>query len=187
MPQVHTRTKSTRGRAEFPCRVCSDPIVAGEQFYTWKKRVGGTSYMHTKHGFPKPSMLSNRKTAIIEDAIREIDTSSAQSLEDLQGMLENIADEAESVGQEYADGVQNMPENLQEGETAQMMQEVADELEQWAQELRDFDPGENVPEEDEFSEEDDPAQAFEDATKEYLDTIRSAADDLLGQMPEYQG
>lgn len=201
MPRVHRRVKSTRGRPEFPCRSCNEPIKAGEAFFTWKKRYGGTSYLHVSHGYPKPSMLSNRKTAVIEDAIQDFPTS-AESIEDIQSAMQEIASIAQEVGSEYEDSADNMPESLQQGYQAEAMREVGQELESWAGEVESWEPATDEPTEDEAREElgdeldeNGDAQANADIIEEKLTEMRaqwlddelSNAQESLGDMPEYQG
>ena len=205
MPRVHTRTKSTRGRPEFPCRACSEPIKPGEQFYTWKKRYGGTSYMHTSHGFPKPSMLSNRKTAVIEDMTQDF-PQQVESVEEISDALSAIAETARDVGSEYEESADNMPESLQQGYQAEAMREVAQELESWADELESWEPENEEPTEDEardelqdeleaeadYEEGDEPSEddiqtRLSEKRDEWLSTELDNAQDKLGEMPEYQG
>lgn len=203
MPQVHRRVKSTRGRPEFPCRGCSEPIKPGEAFFTWKKRYGGTSYYHVSHGYPKPSMLSNRKTAVIEDAIGDF-PQSADSIEDIQSAMQAIAETAREVGGEYEESADNMPESLQQGYQAEAMREVAQELETWADEVEGWEPEEEEPDEDaarealeaetsedelESSEptEDDIESKLGELRSEWLDSELNNAQESLGDMPEYQG
>lgn len=189
MPRVDTRTKTTRGRSEFPCRMCSEPIVAGQVYRTWKSRVSGRSYMHASHGQPRPSMLSSRKTAQIEDAMVDADFSREDSVEGLTGILEGIAQTARDVGEEYRDGADNMPESLQYGAQAEAMREVAEELEAWADQLEAWEP-----EADEPIESDDPLaegeeERLEERREAWLEEIRQEARDALDNepMPEYQG
>ena len=167
MPRVHTRTKSTRGRPTFPCRACSEPIKPGEKFYTWKKRYGGTSYMHVSHGFPKPSMLSNRKTAVIEDATGDF-PSTVESTDEISEALNAIAEIARDVGGEYEASADNMPESLQQGYQAEAMREVAQELETWADDLESWEPEQDEPDENDYQETDQ--DAFDQARKAWEDS-----------------
>lgn len=203
MPRVHRRVKSTRGRPEFPCRSCSEPIKPGQAFYTWEKRFGGKSYLHVEHGFPKPSMLSNRKTAVIEDAIGDFPTT-AESIEDIQSAMTDVAEQAREVGQEYESSADNMPENLQQGYQAEQMREVAQELESWADEVEQWEPEADEPTEDDAREaleaeasedekesseptEDDIQQKLDELRSDWLDTELNNAQESLGDLPEYQG
>jgi len=175
--------------------MCSEPIVPGQEFYTWKKRYGGTSYIHTMHGYPRPSMLSNRKTAVIEDAIQDF-PGSVEDVEAIKDALQSIADTARDVGSEYEESADNMPESLQQGYQAEAMREVAQELETWADELESWEPDNEEPDEDaarDALEEDEHGDAdavdakLNDLRQEWLDEELSNAQDKLGELPEYQG
>ena len=201
MPRVHTRTKSQRGRT-YSCRACGKAIEPGQEFYTWKKRFQGSSYQHVECGYPRPSMLSNRKTAVVEDAIQDAEKeisawqpSLDNDLEhdgdysDVSAALESVADSAEEVADEYESSADNMPESLQYGSQAEAMREVAEELRSWADELRSFDPSADLdlPErEDEMSDEEYDA-ARNDALELWADDVRSQASDAMSDLPEYQG
>jgi hypothetical protein len=178
MPRVKTVKKNNRGTAH--CRVCGEAIKPGETFYTWKKRYGGVSKMHTSHGYPKPSMLSNRKTAQIEDVVQ--DFGGYDNIEDCQAALNDIAQTARDVGEEYTSGADNMPENLQYSPTAEAMREVGDELERWADELEQWEPEGVEPTEPENEDE-----TLEEAQENWLNEQIEEANNLLYDMPEYQG
>jgi|SRR5215471_20303901 len=195
MPQVHKRTKSTRGKQAFICSACREEIKPGETFYTWQKRYGGPQYRHVKCGYPRPSQLSNRKTAQVEDAIQDAHdtiggltvelttegTYEGSLIEDITGSLEAVADEAESVADEYESSADNMPEALQYGSQAEAMREVADELRTWADELRSWTPSEDEP--------DIQGNAIEqqDALDTWANDMKTEATDQMADLPEYQG
>lgn len=205
MPRVHTRVKSPRGRT-FRCTGCGEEIKPGEQFFTWAKRNGGQRCRHTSCGFPRPSELSGRKTAIVEDAIQaagdrisnwtpELDESPEGELsysagyEDVSAELSSVADEAEGVADEYESSADNMPESLQYGQQAEAMRDVAERLREWAQELRDWEPSSSEPDFPEAEEQD--ADEFRDecetALSDWADDVRSEATDQMAELPEYEG
>lgn len=165
MPRVtrHTARQSTKDRR---CRGCGGPIEPGNEYYLWEKRYGGPQFRHVPCGYPRPTELSNRKTAQIEEAIQDADFSSCDTEEDCQALLENIAQTARDVGEEYRDSFNNMPEGLQQGGTAQAMEQVAEELDSWADDLEGWS----------WDGQDDDIEAMQDAAREMLDN-----------MPEYQG
>lgn len=151
--------------------------------------------MHTSHGYPRPSMLSNRKTAVIEDAIGDF-PDSVESIEDIQSVMQGIAETAREVGQEYGESADNMPESLQQGYQAEAMREVADELETWADEIESWESENEEPTEDDARNElDEEEQEDADAVSTKLDEMRSEwldselqnAQDKLSDLPEYQG
>lgn len=156
MPRVHTTTKSTRGRT-YACIKCGKDITPGQTFYWWEKRFGGTYRQHTACGYPRPSQLSNRKTAQIEDVLQDLDLTSIsyqlpdgfepqeegnaididQVVEQITEALSDVASTARDVGQEYEASADNMPESLQQGYQAEAMRDVAQRLEEWADQLED--------------------------------------------------
>jgi hypothetical protein len=191
MPRVTTHTKSNRGKRTYTCRGCGKAIQPGEQYRMWEKRVGGLQFMHVACGYPKPSMLSNRKTAVVEDAIEDATdtiskwTPSLDELgyDDVKGALEQVADEAEAVGQEYSEGADNMPENLQYGTQAEAMREVGQELESWAEELRSWEPNEEEPDLNDDMDDEEREAALE----QWANDLRDDATDKMSDLPEYQG
>lgn len=156
MPRVHTTTKSRQGKT-YDCVKCYKPITAGQTFYWWKKRVGGTYRQHTECGYPRPSQLSGRKTAVIEDALQDLnlgevkvelpegfeiqETGNAYDIEDaveqITAALADVASEARSVGEEYEASADNMPDSLQQGYQAEAMRDVNQRLQDWAEQLED--------------------------------------------------
>lgn len=196
MPRVHQKVKSKRGK-DYTCRVCSKIIEPGQPYYVFEKRYGGPNRRHVSCGYPRPSELSGRKTALIDDAILDFNPDACESVEDLQAELQAVAEVAREVGQEYEASADNMPESLQYGYQAEAMREVAQELESWADNLEDFEPDEEEPDEDAISgltgvDWDDPesvSEALEEAKRDWLDQVRDQARSKLEDepVPEYQG
>jgi hypothetical protein len=221
MPRVYTKTKSTRGKV-YRCQSCGQDIEPGQDYYEWSRRFGrsGQTYrQHTACGRPKPTQLSSRKTAVLEEAVNEIDFSGwsfdidYDSLDaenggeididtsGLEAMVEEIADVAREIGEEYQSGFDNMPEGLQQGPTAQAMEEVAQELESWADDLASSieDGSVEYPSIREFHDNEDDEDADADALRQEwiehveqlvqdkMDELRQAAEDACSEYPEYQG
>jgi hypothetical protein len=212
MPRVTSHTRSTR-KTKYPytCRLCGQEITAGQTYYEWEKRYGGPQRTHTSCGYPRPSMLSNRKTAVVEDAIQDAEKAigewspgspSAEELagvdayefsadwSDLESIVEGVADEARSVGEEYESGADNMPDALQYSPTAEAMRDVAQELQDWADNITEplqnlSDP--DIPERDEDEADEDYAGRVEEAIEQWADEARDAAQESFGDLPEYQG
>lgn len=209
MPRVHTKTKNRGGTKTYTCRYCQQAVEPGQAFYQWTKRYGGPQYCHVACGFPRPSWLSGRKTAIVEDAIQDAgkdlgaltfeleqtaepgDTVSLDDVvSDAQSVLESVADEAEGVADEYESSADNMPESLQYGSQAEAMRDVAERLREWADNLRSFDPTTTSADLPELTDEggrdawqDDAQTAIDDAVSE----IVSDAESLMEDLPEYEG
>jgi hypothetical protein len=217
MPRVHTKVKSTRGKT-YKCQSCREDILPGESYYEWSRRFGrsGQTYrQHEKCGRPKPTQLSSRKTAVLEEAINDADFSSFSpeidlealdtqggeievDISDLETILEEIADVAREIGQEYQDGYDNMPEGLNQGSTAQAMEEVAQELESWADDLVSSADLETTfvyeafsyDAEDERSEDEQEEDWRNDVESEwdaFVQNVSEAASGAIQDYPEYQG
>lgn len=225
MPRVHIRTrkravvKRPMRCSAYPCKHDDPEIKVGDSYYTWaiKSSYGGTVYFrHVDCGYPRPTQLSNRKTAQVEEAVQDANWPVNPSLPDdwdgstdslgsvceefvadCKAVLEEIGSVGRDVGQEYQSSFDAMPEGLNQGETAQAMEQVAQDLEYWADELDSWDPNveepdwperDDVPEEgDEQSQDATYREMVEQALDGWADDVRSEAEDKLGEMPEYQG
>jgi hypothetical protein len=201
MPRVYTKT-ARKSKYQRTCTGCGQPVAPGHTYYTWEKRYGGPRYRHTACGYPRPSELSGRKTAIVEDAIQDAGTAIGQwtpelgayATDDLLSVLEQVADQAEEVGDEYEGSADNMPESLQYGTQAEAMREVAQELRDWAEELRSWQPDEeepDLPDRSDYTDDEDGAgeyqEAVDQAISDWADQVRDSATDKLADLPEYQG
>lgn len=211
MPRVtqHTARKSKYQRT---CTGCGKPVVEGDRYYHWTRRVGPKqgSFRHVACGPPRPTELTSRKTAQVDEAVAdyaapEVDLSVVRSWDttdtDLPDTLEleagvfeeavaGVADTAEQVGEEYQDSVSNMPDSLQQGEQASMMEDVADRLREWAEELREKASESitvDVPPRGLDQTGDDWLAEVEQAVQDAWDERASELDDLMGDVPEYEG
>lgn len=198
MPRVNTATRQRVViKRPMVCVYCHEPIEVGQTYYHWKKRVGGIQYKHYGCGTPKQSELSNRKTAVLYDAVDDADdqiTSWQPDIEEpdvseLESFLGDVAQVAREIGEEYEASADNMPEGLQSGAQAEAMREVASELEDWASNAEDLSLDE--PEYDD-REEGQSVEAYEQYRQETFDAwveqAREEARDLIqAEIPEYQG
>lgn len=178
-------------------------IRVGDMYYTWSRRNRGTYFQHQECGYPKRSQLSDRKTVQIEDAIDDAqatldawvpvlddDGTYTGGYDDVSDALADVESVASSVAQEYQDGFDNMPEGLNQGPTAQAMEEVSQELDSWGQDLASWSPDEGepeLPEQDEDESDDDWRDRKQDALDAWAEDVRSSATDKMSDMPEYQG
>lgn len=136
---VHLRTKRIKA-TKFSCNRCDKPIIAGQAYYEWKHNHAPVSRRHQEHGAPKQSELCTGKmsgvyaaTEALEEAITSARNSNdASGLEDA---LNECASSVREVGEEYSSNIDNMPESLQNGSTAEDMREKADALEAFADAL----------------------------------------------------
>jgi len=217
MPRVHTKTRSTREtKRPYRCESCGQAIEPGQIYYQWEKRYGGPRRQHKACGYPRPTQLSNRKTAQIDEAVSDMSAPSwgltvdvdgwdggteqfnAEAegfLADVKQALQEVADVVRSVGEEYQASFDNLPENFQYGGTGEALETVASELEDKASDLESFDP--SAGDEPDWPErEDDPdgeesledfATRVEEAFDNWCSEVWSEAEDACSDMPEYQG
>ena len=196
MARVKTKTRNRGGTKTYPCTAgCGKPIEPGETYFTWSRRFGRTGrtyYRHTKCGYPRPTELTSRKTAQVEEAVIDAKEQVSNWSPDLESpdtdaltsALSDAAQSARDVGEEYESNADAMPENLQYGSQAEAMRDVARELEDWATELEGWSPSEDEP----VFDADADKQAKEDIFQEWVEKIRGEADEALDEsIPEYQG
>lgn len=180
MPRVNVKTKNRAGKL-YNCGRCSDPIKAGERYYEWSFRYGGTRRQHEKHGRPKQSQLTQSKMsgvyAACEDA--EAAIAAAGSTEDIAAALNDCASAVSDVKSEYEDGLSSLPQGLQDaGGPGGQTQEKIDALDEFASELEsvasDIENETFVPVENETDE--------DSAAADWLEGLRSQAIDALGAL-----
>jgi hypothetical protein len=216
VPRVTTHT-ARASKYERRCRRCGQPMEPGQRYYFWSRRVSPENYQHVDCGFPRPTQLSSRKTAVVEEAIHDAQTEmgnwspgsfdevyaelfsngvvpSPETMEldtsDLLAALEAVADAAGEVAAEYEEGADNMPDSLQSSPTAEAMRAVAEELESWQDELRSWEADNTqveLPEPANFETPKDWHDASEQMWDEAVEEARQSAMDAMDNMPEYQG
>jgi len=188
------------------CRHCHEEIAVGQSYFTWQRRYGGPQYLHTTCRRPRPTELSDRKTAQIEEAVLDVVWPDATFdaddltgcveayLSDLQTTVQDVAAVVREVGEEYQASYDNLPENFQYGATGEAMESVAQELESKADDLESWEPDSTEPDyPDEPGDEADEAereeyvQACETAFSDWASDAQSNAEDAFGDMPEYEG
>lgn len=174
-----------------------DEIVVkkGESYYWWKFAYGSKNVSKTP---PKASQLTQSdflsQMYEIEEAIEDV---GSQSFEDLQSFVEDIKGRLDCLQEETEDKLSNMPDQLQEAPTGEMMQgridaaqEMIDDLDniefeinedEIAEEAKDLE-GER--EKDETQEEYD--ERIEEAIKEAIEEKKQEIVDEIGNI-SYQG
>jgi len=144
------RIHKAKARKQYPCRKCSDPIEAGQEYLWYKHRYRPKVKFHTKHGYPRPSELTTSDKLFelygareaLEDAISEIqgqgfepEVPENQEMDDGDILLELLdrinaalddlgaaVDEAVETAGSVADGYEESADNVEEyfGETEQV-------------------------------------------------------------------
>lgn len=199
MPRVKSKTKNKAGKP-YPCDRCDKKIRAKEPYYEWSFRHGGTHRQHLSHGYPRQSQLTESKMSSAYAAIEAAEDAigDAEDVDAIRTALEDCGNEIETVAQDYQDGIDNMPESLQQGGTAQesadkieSLNSFKDELESTASGLEDFDEDEpeepkeeaaNTPEQ--FAREHEEWEAehaeWQNKFNDHLEEQKTSATDALG-------
>ena len=166
MPRVSTKKKNKGGKAEsYRCDSCQEPIVAGQEYYEWSFRYGGTHRQHTTHGHPKQSQLTQSKMSGVYSAIESAEESlaSAESIDDLKAALDDCKGSIEEVRDEYQESIDNMISP--DGAVAQECQEKIDALESFMEELEST--SDNLDEFDEDEPEEPEGELDAEAVKKW--------------------
>jgi hypothetical protein len=124
-------------------------IVKGDTYYWWQFAFRPKQFSKTP---PKPAQLTQsaflQSLYEIQDRIRNL---SPETVQDLSSELEEIINDIENLRDEQEEKRNNMPEQLQESNSGELLQERYDGLDSWISELQsidlDFEPEEGSSEE----------------------------------------
>lgn len=179
------------------CGKCGEPITRGQQYLWWKFRTGSKHVRCMLAGCsPRPQELTQsewtRQVLDFDDALAEIISKhrlrgdGEHDNEELATELEQLESEVRAFGEDQQSKLDNMPEQLQDGDTGNLLRDRADAMEAAADELqsamdaaRDIElvDATNTSELIKFSESDDcllDAEDFEPG--EYMEAVREAAE-----------
>ena len=158
-------------KVNFVKAAAKDNRVAkkGESYYWWSFRFGGKHMSKTP---PRPSQLTQSdflsRQMELEERIGDL---KADSLEDLKSEVEEIVSEIQSLGEEQADKVGNLPDSLQQGPTGELLEGRASSCEDWAGELEGVDLEADEPTDEDASNDMDTAEP----------TLEDISDDDVGK------
>jgi hypothetical protein len=177
-----TMKKKNKAGKPYSCCRCQEKIVAGQQYYEWSFRYGGTYRQHSTHGAPKQSQLTQSKMSGVYAAVESAEESicGADNPSDIAQALNDCASEVENVRSEYEDGLQSLPQGLQDaggpgGQTQEKidaLQEFQDSLESAASDIESEDEP-TEPEKD---------KTLEEIKEEWLEDLRQKANEALGEL-----
>ena len=164
MPRVITKTKNRAGKARA-CGRCGAPIEPGERYRQWSFRYGGTHYRcHRPTCNPRPSELTQSLLSEVYAAREEAEAElpRCETYADMRALLEQVAEAAREVAQQYEEAAEAFGG---EGENA----ERAYELEEYADGLEAID----LPDDDDLHPDDQPDR------EDLLAECESALDELM--------
>lgn len=141
MPRVHY-VKAARKE---------NPVAkVGEPYYWWKFRYGGKHYSLTP---PRPSQLTQSAyLGGVRALAEEAEDWPIEEASDFEGLRDEVCSRLSELRDEAQDSLDNMPENLQEGDTGQMLQERIDNCDNAESEISgmdfDYEPEDGLDEEE---------------------------------------
>lgn len=121
------RVKSQKANKDYPAQ----GIKKGQIYYSWKFRYGGKRMSLT---YPKPSQLTQSEyLGAVYDFQERIQSMSNEEI--LNGGLEDLYQEIETLKDETEEKKSNMPEQLQEVGSGEILTQRIDDLETFLSEL----------------------------------------------------
>jgi|GEM_PF-2813632 len=102
-------------------------INKGESYWTWSFMYGGTYYSKTQ---PKRSQLTSSEfLSTVYGIQEEMDEWNTEDTDNVSEFVDDIKSRLEELRDETQDKLDNMPEQLQESDTGQLLQERIEALE----------------------------------------------------------
>ena len=190
MPRVTTVDKARQDQGK--CEKCGTEIKAGMPYLWWKFRYGG-KHKRCKACPPKASDLTQSEFLAAVADFQERSFSDAESLDDLESQKDELVSDLESLRDEQEEKRNNMPENLQESATGELLQERYDGIDSVLSELEqlDFSCDEDEPEEptepDEERKEGETDEAWAKRKAEEAMAYEEAKATYERELEEYQG
>jgi hypothetical protein len=119
MPRVTER----KARKDYP----NSGIKKGDKYFYWKIKTGPASgYACRSLTRPTPSQLNTGFAGQVGEIEASLDAAT-----DVDG-IRTVAEEIRALGEEQQEKHDNMPEGLQQGDTGQLLEERAQQCEEWA-------------------------------------------------------
>lgn len=164
-----------KARKDYP----QQGIKRGDSYYWWKFRFGGK---HFSKAAPRRSQLTQSdfysQLWEIEDNLAaefEAFRNNGEDAEELRSFCDEASSEIEQLGEEQGEKHDNMPDQLQDSGTGELLQERADRCSDLSQELQSLlDQAEDKPEKEEKESEED--------YTERLNEWRASIADLIGDV-----
>lgn len=166
MPRVYER-KAAKAYPKFG-------IEKGQTYFDWTMKTGPRSSRNYK------SLKRPRQSQLTGSAFLSGYYGLIESVEDATCVedVESIAEDLRSLGSDENEKYENMPENLQQGPTGELLStratscdSVADEIESL---VENFSPNEPEEPDEEDEEDDDEAEEFDDGFGDLRDEILEA-------------
>lgn len=181
-----THADKSKPKPNLTCGKCGKEIEPGMP-YKWvqpKSSVYGGSKRYRCDTCPgwRQSELTSSKMAGVYSAQEQLDDQlgSCESVDDFMALRDDLADQIESVGEEYKEAAQNIVDGFgHETMQSDELEEKGDSLIEWAEEIRNVDFDEEPDEPDEEPDED----SDEDERETWLSEMQDRLSDALAECP----
>lgn len=147
MPRV---THVEHARKEQKCDN-GEIVKVGEPYYWWKFRYGSKHVSKTQ---PRPSQLTQSEfLGTIYDLQDRIEEISSDDIREgtAESIIDDVISQLEDLKSETEDKLSNMPEQLQDSDTGQLLQGRCDSIDEWIGDLENVKS--EIPEDAEAEEE----------------------------------
>lgn len=140
MPRVFTAKKIKRGK-KIKCGKCGDRIRPGSSYRFWTFYKGARNIRCMKAGCaPRQSELTRSRMSEVYAILESIEDACKvfrgdYDFDSLIGEVETQHGELESLKDDFQSGKENIPEQFQEGETAQLIEARIEAIEAYLSEL----------------------------------------------------
>ena len=172
-----TRVTTQKARKDYP----PQGIKKGEVYYKWSFRFGGSYKSKTN---PRPSQLTQGKMSGVLAAMEELEDFEIDGdteTGDISSALSDAASQIAEVAEEYRESGSGMEDGFGHAtERSDALQEFADELESFAQDVEGMD----IPDKPEDDSVDNP-DYDESVMDDWIDEVRSAMSDLDVPEPSF--
>lgn len=157
--------KRQKARKDYVCSKCGKTIKKGEEYYKFsltrfqKLRPLHLQCKPTRSQMTGSEFLSNLYA--IEDEMAAL---SVEDMEEAQGCIDNIVEQLNSLRDETEEKLYNMPDQLQEAPTGELLQGRVDSVEEMISELEsiEVDIDEELSKEEKFDRQEEILQEIQD-------------------------
>jgi hypothetical protein len=170
MPRV---THVKKARKAIP----SAGIEIGDSYYWWKFGFGGKRISKT---YPKQSQLTQSEfLSTLYDLQERLDEVTMES--EFEEFKQTLMDDIQTLRDETEEKLNNMPDQLQQADTGQLLQDRIDALDQW---IGDIDNVETEIDEDEFEASEEFEDFFDPDSEESRESQKERYDEQVREEKE---
>jgi hypothetical protein len=137
MPRINIVNKARK--AQGTCGRCGAKIKKGDPYKWWKFRFGGKRIRCANCVVRGSELTQSKRGEILaqEEALEDAvsDFRSNEDFDAFESAIEDIINELDNLADDARSSFENMPEGLQQGDTGQMLEQRADSIDEFKDEL----------------------------------------------------